>query len=149
MAKTTIMTGYDLPPVSAGRTSRALLFAALLAPPAAWFLQLCVDYGVTSMACFPRQAPLPPGWNRLPEAWSGSLALNLAALAIACIATGVSWWIWRRARHTAPGEDAGLAEAGEGRTRFLAVWGIWTGVWFAIDILFNTIAVFEVGTCGS
>jgi hypothetical protein len=38
-------------------------------------------------------------------------------------------------------------EAGEGRSRFLSVWSIWTGVLFLLAIAFNTLSVFWVGLC--
>jgi hypothetical protein len=96
------------PAPDAGAVGLPLLFAGLLLPPLAWTIELFVDYGLASHACFPR-----------------------------------------RTRGAVSSRQEELVEAGEGRTRFLAVWGIWTGVWFAIAILFNTIAVFAVPTCGS
>jgi hypothetical protein len=149
MAKT-IMTGYEVehPAPFAGAAPSGLLFAALLTPPIAWFLQLCVDYGLTSQACFPREKLLPTGLGISPAVWPGSLALNLAALVVAGLALFASLWIWRRTRHEVP-SGHGLIEGAEGRTRFLAVWGFWIGVWFAIGILFNTIAMLELPSCGA
>lgn len=147
----TIMRGYDVehPEPHPGAASRTLLFTALLGGPIAWMLQLCIGYGLTAQTCFPREAPHPGGLAHLPWVWPTSLALNLLALAVALAATGLSCWIWRRTRNHDPGAYAGLIEAGEGRTRYLAVWGIWLGLWFAVDIAFNTIAMFEVATCGN
>jgi hypothetical protein len=137
------------PAPDAGAVGLPLLFAGLLLPPLAWTIELFVDYGLASHACFPRAQPLlstPPGWGTV---WSTLLAVNIAALLVACVATFISFCIWRRTRGAVSSRQEELVEAGEGRTRFLAVWGIWTGVWFAIAILFNTIAVFAVPTCGS
>ena len=148
MAKT-IMTGYEVehPAPFAGAVPRWLLFAVLLAAPVAWFVQLCAGYGLTSQACFPRERLLPAGLAISPAPWPGSLALNLGALAVACIALLVSLWIWLRVRHEVASGN-GLVEGAEGRARFLAVWGLWIGVWFAIGILFNTIAMLELPACG-
>ncbi|HEX6440664.1 MAG TPA: hypothetical protein VF007_00650 [Stellaceae bacterium] len=73
MAKS-ILTSYGVehPAPFAGAVSKWLLFTALLAAPIAWFIQLFVDYGLTSQACFPARAadrdrprPLAPGVGRL------------------------------------------------------------------------------------
>jgi hypothetical protein len=148
MAKT-IMTGYEVehPAPLAGAVPRWLLVTALLAAPIAWLVQLSVDYGLASHACFPRESPVPTGLTVSPAAWPGSFALIIAALVIACASTGASFWMWRRTRHEAP-NGYGLVEGAEGRTRFLAVWGFWTGIWFALDILFGVIGFIEVSACG-
>ena len=149
MAKT-MMAGYDLqhPAPLADRAPKWLLFTALLAPPIAWFIELCTAYGLTSEACFTREVPLPGGLSLLAWVWPLSLGLNLFALALAAIGVAASFWMWLRVRNEMP-HSFGLLEAGQGRTRFLAVSGIWTGAWFAIDILFGTIGFVEVATCGN
>ena len=149
MAKT-IMTGYDLehPAPLGDRVPKWLLFTALFGPPAAWFIELCTAYGLTSEACFTREVPLPGGLGVLPWVWPLSLGLNLFALALGFLGAAAAFWMWRRVRYEVP-DTFGLLEAGHGRTRFLAVWGIWTGAWFALNILFGTIGFVEVATCGN
>ena len=144
------MAGYPIehPAPFAGAVPKWLLFTALLASPIAWFVQLCAGYGLTSAACFPRQYPVADGLSLSPAAWPGSFALNIGCLVVAVAATLLSVWVWLRVRHEVS-SSFGLIEAGEGRTRYLAVWGIWTGVWFALDILFATIGMLEVGLCGN
>ncbi|HVI29915.1 hypothetical protein [Hansschlegelia sp.] len=125
------------------------LAAALFTAPAAWFLQLCAVYALGSHACYPRAAPLQaalPGWE---WTWGASLAINLATLVLAVAATAFSYWIWRQTRGESEGGHHHAVEAGEGRTRFLAVFGLWSGVWFALAILFDTIALMGVPLCGS
>ena len=148
MAKT-IMTSYGVehPAPLAGAVPRWLLFTALLAAPVAWFVQLCVDYGLASQACFPREQPLPDGLAISPAVWPGSLALMIGALVVTCAASGVSFWMWRRTRHEVA-NGHGLVEGAEGRTRFLAVWGFWTGIWFALGIVFGAIGFLAVSACG-
>jgi len=144
-----IMTGYEVehPAPFAGAVPQWLLFAALLAAPVAWFVQLCVGYGLTAQACFPRENLLPTGLGISTAVWPGSLALNLGALVIALLALFAALWIWWRTRHGVP-SGYGLIEEAEGRIRFLAVWGFWLGVWFAIGILFDTIAIMALQACG-
>jgi hypothetical protein len=90
------------------------------------------------------RSALPPHWTWLP---AGLIAINLVALAIAALGIFMSWRIWLRTDEEAEGGHSHLINAGEGRTRFLAVWGIWSGVWFFIMIGFNTVALFGVPTC--
>ncbi|WP_414475423.1 hypothetical protein [Microvirga sp. M2] len=147
----TIMRSYGIQhPAPHGRSvSMGLVWAGLLAAPAAWSLQLLVSYGLASHACFPRDylyARVVPGWGWIMPAL---VAINIAALAVACIGTAISYRNWSRISQEASGGHTRLLEAGEGRTRFLAVWGIWSGIWFAIAIVFDTIAVFAVPLCGS
>jgi hypothetical protein len=67
---------------------------------------------------------------------------------IACIAGGlVSWRAWRR---STAGKDRGhrhVLHTGEGRDRFLAMWGIMSSLWFFVAILFNVIASVTVPPC--
>ena len=130
------------------KVATEILFAALLAAPAAWSLQLLVNYGLASHACFPRDTPRDaflPGWGWTTAALA---AINLTALVIALVATVASYLIWKEARDEAHGGHAHLIDAGRGRTRFFAIWGVWGGLWFVIQIIFGTIAVFGAPGCG-
>ena len=148
MAKTIMISyGVQHPAPLAGTVPGWLLVTALLAAPIAWLVQLYVDYAIASRACFPGEAPLATGLSVSLAAWPASFALIIAALVIACTATGVSFWMWRRTRHEVA-NVSGLVEGTEGRTRFLAVCGFWTGIWFALDILFGAIGFLEVSSCG-
>lgn len=139
--------GVEHPAPHRTRVSDAALFSALLAAPLAWSAQLLVNYGLASHACFPSWSPkAAPIWGWL---YSSLLAINLAALAIAIAATVVSFVIWRRVSEEAAGGHAYLLDAGQGRTRFFAIWGVWSGIWFIVQILFGTIAAVGVPGCGS
>ncbi len=144
-----IMKAYDIqhPAPHRTRVSDALLFSALLASPLAWSAQLLLNYGLASHACFPNWTPkASPIWGWLS---SSLLAINLVALAIAVAATAVSFVMWRRVSEEATGGHEHLLDIGQGRTRFFAIWGVWSGAWFIIQILFGTIAAVGVPGCGS
>lgn len=146
-----ILQDYDIghPAPHGGMAGGWSLALGLFAAPAAWLVQLLIDYGFTSLACFPREHPLSapaPGWG---WAWTASAGVNIAALLVALAGAAACFRIWRRSRAEWPGSHGALLDAGEGRTRFLAVTGFWAGIWFALAILFDTIAVFEIPLCGS
>jgi hypothetical protein len=67
---------------------------------------------------------------------------------IACTAGGlVSWRAWRRSSHAKAQDEHHLLHTGEGRDRFLAMWGMMSSLWFFFAILFNAIASITVPPC--
>lgn len=131
------------------RVSRALLFIGLGVAPLAWALQLILNYGLASHACFPRRylrEEVISGWD---WTWTALLVINLVALVIGAVGFFLSLRNWRRTREEGSGQFGALIEAGEGRTRFLSVWGLWAAIWFLLGIAFNTIALVGVPLCAS
>jgi hypothetical protein len=116
----------------------AALLAALAAGPAAWALQLIAGYGVSSLACFPHDAPIqiapPPGWSAEPGLL---LAINLACLLLALIGFAICLRDWRTP----------LGGESQSRTRFLAMCGMFAGLGFALAILFDTAIILGTPTC--
>jgi hypothetical protein len=124
---------------------RALGFA-LLAAPLAWLVQTSANYGLASHACYPAAEPLhmmTGDWQ-----WPVVLVVNIAAIVLATVAALIAFFTWRRTREEAAGEVPALIEAGEGRTRFLSLWGSLTGAGLAIGLLFSLIALLGVPPCG-
>jgi hypothetical protein len=119
-----------------------VLLFALAAGPAGWILQLVLDYGLSGYACYvgagPRASVPPTGW---PGERAVLLGLNLAGLALAVFGGLTAYRAWRAAR-------AGRADpVRSGRTRFLALCGIFSGAGFGVAILFNTLEPFVVSSC--
>lgn len=140
--------GIEDPASHSERVNSSFLFALLFLPFAAWIVQLIVSYGLATYACFPSEMArdsLLPGWGFLGAVL---VAINLLALAITLLTALASFLVWRHTSEEAGGGHGHLIEAGEGRTRFLAVWGIWLGIWFALQIIFGTIAIIGVPACG-
>ncbi len=133
-----------------GRVGVVASLASLAAGPAAWVAQLVAGYGLSSLACFPHDAPLrqtpPQGWNAEPVVL---IAINLACLAIALAGLLASSIHWRRARPETPGESSDLPPVSQGRTRFLAACGMLSGLGFAIAILFDIPPILGVPACWS
>ena len=122
----------------------ALIFG-LAAAPAAWNAQLLFSVGLSAHACYPRDVPLTlPIWIGL---WEILLAIGVMGLALAISGGVVSWRNWRLTFEEAAGSAHHLLDFGEGRTRFLAMFGILTSFLFALGLLFSTAAVFVVPLC--
>jgi len=134
-------TGH--PPPASGRFGTGLLSFILLSSPAIWFLQTVANYGLVSDVCSVGRLPAPGnGWL-----WPLVLAINLAAIVVAAAGIATALSTWRRARHDEPGPTYGMVEVGEGRTKFLSVWGVTGGVAFALGICFSTVALLLVPVC--
>jgi hypothetical protein len=117
---------------------------AVFGAPAAWSLQLIVNYALAAEACYPNDTPLAQpnlSWDR-----PALVALNLLALVIAAAAAALAWRLFRRDPE-GPGFTGDLAEVSQGRTHFLASCGLLTGFGFIAAILFNTIALLGVPQC--
>lgn len=132
---------------SSPRRNRAeigwLLFG-VFAGPVAWGLQLIFNYALAAYSCYPDHSPriaVLPGWQHV---WAVILALNLIAAALALAGAAISYRSWDlvRGRNQEPALAAGL-----GRTRFLALCGMMTGLGFLAAIAFNTLSVFVVPQC--
>jgi hypothetical protein len=85
-----------------------------------------------------------PIWSSL---WRILLAIGLVGIVLAIAGGLVSWRNWRVTFEEAAGSAHHLLNSGEGRTRFLAMFGILTSFLFALGVLFATAAVFLVPLC--
>ncbi len=140
-------SGPAHPAPARGRVRLGGVFFGLIGGPAAWVTQLIVNYGLASYSCFPRIRPSPyglPGWHGI---WGGLLAINLVAVAVTVAAAWISFRDWHTTRGEHPGHSPHALDAGEGRTRFLALVGIMTALGFVAAIVFDTVALLAVPQC--
>ena len=127
-------------PVGAAPETRSVRFLTLLfgaaAAPIFWLGQLMLGYGVTAYACYPGDHPVAVRFGGALV--QHVIAFDVLAL-IACAVAGLVSWrsLAKGARGPRP---SACAHTGEGRDRFLAMWGILSSLWFFFAILFNTIA---------
>jgi hypothetical protein len=122
-----------------------LLAAALIATPAIWGVRLVVNYGIDSHYCFPgtqRSSGLPD-W-----AWPTLLGVDLLAIVVAVASVLISLISWRLSREEFAATSGPLIEIGEGRTRFLALWGLMTSIGFLIALGFDLVALWITPACG-
>ena len=120
---------------------------ALCAGPAAWVAQLVGGFAVSSLACFPHDAPAlsPPGAGE----HLGLAVLNLACLALALAGLAMAFVAWRRAGPKGGARETDAMPAALGRERFLGACGMLGGVIFSIAILFDTAALLGTPACWS
>jgi len=131
-------------PVGAAPETRTVHFLALLfgatAAPIFWVGQLCLGYVVTADACYPGDHPV--SLFETGPLFAALMVFDAVALLAALVGGIVSWRAWQRLR--------GLPHSShfeEGRDRFLAIWGLFSSLWFFFAILFNTIASIMVTPC--
>lgn len=132
-----------------GGALSGLLLYGLLAAPLIWAVQLYLNYGLASHACFPGQTPRAsflPGWERI---WAVLLVVNLGCLAIGAIGVLTSGYSRRRLRseQSVEGEVGGVAYPSEERLRAFAVSGLLVSAVFTVAILFNTLYLWALSTC--
>lgn len=130
------------------RVALAELAFALAAPPLAWAIQLVVGYGVASHVCFSGSAPNVSASFAWGRAIPLLLAVELVASLIAVSGAAVALRLWRATREEVEGGAEEMVEAGKGRTRFLALWGLMTSVGFLGAIMFSLIGLLVVPLCG-
>ncbi len=128
-----------------GNVSGWTLLFALGGGAFAWSAQIAINSAIAGAACA-MGAGLShdiaaPDWAQMLTA-----IVNLLAMLVALGALALSYMAMRRTQHRAG--RAGVIDAGEGRTRFMAIWGIFAGILFTLAIGFNTISVFWRGLCG-
>jgi hypothetical protein len=122
----------------------ALIFG-VVAAPVAWWLALSSLFAIASHTCFPGTMPLAtPSWNSL---WVLA-AIAITALVICAVAGLVSYRSWRETYGYQRGPER-LVHFGEGRSRFLAMWGALTSLLFAILMIVCLIPLVVVPLCGS
>ena len=132
-----------------GRVWSGLLYCGLLLPPLVWAIQLYLNFGLGSHACFPGEGPragFVHGWERT---WSLLLVVNLLCAAICAIGLLASGYSWHRLRDEHPGERkiAGVAYPSQERLRSFAMAGLMVSGVFTAAILFDTIYLWALSTC--
>lgn len=142
-SRSTFDIGHPAP--ARGRVPRWRLTFGLLGAPLAWSAQIGAASAVGGLAC------LTPAGASLGTAPTGTaaalIAINLVALAVAAAALAVSYGDLRRTHREEFERSGGVMEAGEGRTRFLCICGVWMSVLFLVATAASTISVVWNGAC--
>jgi hypothetical protein len=119
--------------------SSGALWFGLFGAPAAWSLQLMVNYALTAHGCFPAAAPrAAPTFGGL---WMVVLIISVAALGLAVAAGATAWRSWRTTSTEHPGGH-------EQRTRFMALAGMLLSGLFLIGVVMAGIPPLLRPACG-
>lgn len=107
-----------------------LLWLAFLAGPAAWALQLQINYSLTATAC----------------AMGGKMFLHLVSLGAFLIAVAGAFvgWLWRQ---KLPEGSTEMGDAEESRARFMALAAMVSCVFFALVIVAAEIPNWTLRVC--
>lgn len=128
------------------RVSPWLLLYALVGAPLAWSAQLSANAAITGLVCLGPAAMRTPGGESTGALVSVGL-VDLAAVAIGLGALAATGVILRRTHDDR--DMGGVMNAGRGRTRYLGVWGLWTGILFLLAIAVSTGISLAGGLCPS
>jgi hypothetical protein len=124
------------------------LVFGLVAAPTAWAAQLVINYGLASHVCFPGDRPRTVFTTGEGSIWLFLLTVEGIAVVIAFAGAMTAYRSWAATHAEAHGDTEDLVEAGRGRTRFLALWGLMTSLGFAVAILFSLTGPLVVPLCG-
>jgi hypothetical protein len=139
-------TFRDAPPGS-GAIDLVALFFSLGAGPAAWFLQLVVNYALDSIACFPHDFPRTHPLPGLEWVDTGRIVISTVAAVVALAATVVSLRIWRAIARHYPEPDDDLLPPVAGPARFLAASGVMLGLGSSAATLFDLVPLLTLPPC--
>jgi hypothetical protein len=138
--------GRGHPAPGRDRVSLRALWFGLAGAPAAWSLQLTIQYALAAHDCYPHRTPSA---RPLGHALGPVIGIaTVLAVAIAVGAFGTALYAWRVTRdEVTPWSHAALLEVGEGRTRFMAYAGMLASLLFLFGIGLNAIASVLAGAC--
>lgn len=126
------------------RVNLLTLGFGLAAAPLAWSVLILLGEGLTGHACYPGPSSLG---SPLFAVKPSLVVAILLAFAVALAAAAVSYGAWQSTRREREGRSQELIEAGEGRTRFIAMCGLLTSGGFFVAMLFVASALILVPSC--
>ena len=131
-------------PIRANVALKSLWFG-ILGAPMAWISLELLSYILTTSVCDTNnQTRLS---DHSLEVWQYLIPLNVVAGIIALSAIVIAIHNWRKSSHEKSGSAHQLIEVGEGRTRFLAMFGLLTSIGFIVALLFSSITLFLMPLC--
>lgn len=127
------------------RVSSWAMWFAILGAPVAWSLQQLINPPIFGHGCYPADVPLAePIWKN-----GGSVAftVELAAIVVCVLAGVVAWRNWQRTRGEKEGSGHHLLEAGDGRSRFMAMVGLICSGLFLLAVVVSATLLYLVPGC--
>ena len=121
------------------------MWFAILGAPVAWSLQELINVPIFGYGCFPNDVPLSePIWR---NGQSVAFTVELVAIVVCVIAGIVATSNWRRTRAEKQGSGHHLLEAGDGRSRFMAMVGLLCSGLFLLAVVVSTGLFYLVPGC--
>jgi hypothetical protein len=134
-------------PSPQGRPGIVRLFAGMVIAPFAWALQMLIGYAVAAHACYPTDAALAtPLWANLRTIVGTLSVLLWILLGIGC---AIAWSNWKATQRQSNVPAGRIVQKGTGRPRFMALCGAIVSGLFAIVLLFTSMGIFWVPSCGA
>ena len=134
---------------AAARSSLSLsaLWFGMLAAPLAWSTEELVGYFIASRVCNMKSSVGAMSVALTTSPWFAGLSFVTYVVAFAGL------WIaianWRRTREEHGGSGHHLLELGEGRTRFMSMWGLLASIAAVIGLVFITTQMVAAPLCES
>ena len=127
------------------RVSPWAMWFCILGAPVAWSMQQLVNAPLFAHGCYPKDVPIStPIWT---NASSVALTVELIAIAVCVVAGLLAWRNWVRTRAEKEGTGHHLIEAGDGRSRFMAMVGLICSGLFLFATIFATGLLYMVQPC--
>ena len=120
---------------------------ALVAAPAAWLVQVCSGFALSSWPCLAHDQPRVIPATGFAWTWHAIVFISLSSLALSLVSMWVSGRVLMRTWDGEAGGHLPVLESGSGRTRFLAMWGIILGGAFALATAFTAVAFLILPHC--
>jgi hypothetical protein len=98
-----------------------------------------VGYALSSETCYPGDSPRTT--PLFASIWEVLLVMNIAALLVGLLGILLAYRNWSATRHEHGGDSQFLIERGEGRTRFLAMCGLFVGACFVVATAFASVTL--------
>jgi hypothetical protein len=139
-----VAPGHPAP--SRGEVGLTALLIGLIGAPFAWSVQIILGFALSAYACYPRRMSLP---EPVLAGLRTELGLvSAAAIVLAALCTLVAYKSWARTRKEQESDGHVLLDAGEGRTRFMAMCGLLTSASFLVALIFTSLVLLLVQPCG-
>lgn len=128
-----------------GRVDTLEALFAVWGAPLAWLIQLSAIYGFSSTPCFAFGARLftHPGVQPWP------LIIACATLLVGIASLLLSLVLLRRTRNETGGGKHHLFDTGQGRTRFMAMWGVAFSAAFVPLMVVDIVLLIGMRVCES
>jgi hypothetical protein len=124
----------------------AIGFFRMFGGPAAWFVELCAGFALATQPCLVDGVPTTQSAS-LQWAGAATAMLMVIAVLVALIAAFMAWHAFKRVRSGIRGDEPESMDAGVGRARFLALWGILLGCVFALATAMTAVGFLMLPRC--